>query len=1528
MRHMALNRALLFIIACFLPLLSQAQISISLNVDSNPNPRIADWVNQAEILVMTVTNTDSRLVGQPFKIQITMQYNNKTVIETKPQDMPTLQLGLGSEVFLSNDIIPYRALVFNDGFENRLISTGLLPPGTYRFCASIIDLNNRVISRPEEVCRAMRITSYQAPSLILPANNMSIRSELLSAATFVWSPITPVPLALLGVKYKLIVSEVKPGQTPTQAFFDNYPLIQEEIETLTLFRWPLDLEPPAKTTQYVWSVQALTLNNELYIPENRGFAKLGTFSVIVKDLFGDNDDEDKRDWKDEIFPPPQSNVIDTLRAGLNGEFEVLVTEKTTQVGLITGKGSVFLRWLQARMDVEFKNIKVDANKRLIEGRIVVVANPSAPVYPKQWGTEAINTLVMSNTQATTVVSWIQNNPDINVPYNNLNSFTAPLQVPMGLNFPDGNQLAITEMVFYRDRSEMNIVVATTLPPSISTNRLGFIGREMAFRPTSISFPPKRIELVEDLTIGNPTSNVIYTLKKPTSTNTGTYIEWNNDGFSKYGVSIEAGFTRNWLIPIPDNTPGARVVSRLFWEGTDWKKLMMTGDLPKSRIVGTGGMTIRANGMFLDLTDLSNPTGIVFPENYTGEKGLPFQGFFMKTLTMELPQAWRTQATVPVITVNNAIVDNKGITMKVNAVNVIRYPDAQVADMFGSIDTVRVEMVANALREAAIRGRIGLPMSRKTDTQATLLYRGLLNVPEGAAADSTAFQLTIEPRGPIRAHILKANLDLAKNSSIEAFVSPYRKSFDMNLNGRMIWEGEDMGIVKNMRMAMRFQGMRWNYNSTATTPITFNSGTWAFASEQKTISNFPITVERIDFIPLTPNSGELFRGRLRMNMMVNLADVVGGSTRMGMDMVIRNNHQGHKFYPDYTGTTFDSVRVYANLPTVSIDGSVGLRSNHPVFGDGFIGNVSANFQPLSMGVSARAEFGNTNYQNGSTMYRYWRVEANATIPSPGITFLPGVAIRRFGGGAFYNMNPTVSGTNITFQPRKSSLGFTATATLATTPEDDVFNTDVNLLGSFTTTGGLTQINFNGNFWGGAGLSSASRQNAMINGTMNANYNFPNRHFNFSTRVNVSRYPITTPSPINVALDINGRTNKWYFKMGEPSNMNTLRVFSANSQMYLMTGNDIPFPSGFTGAFREGYKNATGSYPTANVGSGGVGNRTATGSGFAMGIGFGFDTDGSLNLLSGVDLRYTLNAGAELHLAMMKYTGSCSTFNPVGINGWRSTGSLGFYGRASAGVQVTDWWPFNGYYNIADIGAGGYVTGEFPNPYYVRGQISGRVSLFNTINTSFNRSFTAGTSCTVTAASPDAALVQGDAAADQSGDLIKYVKATSMYQPPQTPIAVRFGLKPNEVFSLTEQQANGTTKNRTFKLVYTVRLEMIAQGTTTITEVPLVAGTNNMGEYTFITQAPAALLTQNVNTNQIATQGWNPSGGVTQYPTGSSSSTSQSSTVYSFIPGNIYTFRVTATLKEWVNNTWVDARRSNGTIVTKTTNTGFVAAPLSN
>lgn len=758
------------------------------------------------------------------------------------------------------------------------------------------------------------------------------------------------------------------------------------------------------------------------------------------------------------------------------------------------------------------------------------------------------------------------------------------------------------------------------------------------------------------------------------------------------------------------------------------------------------------------------------------------------------------------------------------------------------------------------------------------------------------------------------------------MSPYRKTFNMNLNGRLRWTGEDLGIVRNVRMDLRFQGLKFGYNSTATTPMTFDKGTWAYASEQKTLSDFPVTIQSMGYVSIAPTSGDLFRGRLQMNMMVNLSENIGGSTRLGMDMVIRNNLSGQKFYPMYGGSVIDSIRVFANLPTVSIDGAVGLRSNHPMYGDGFIGNVSATFQPLNMGVRALAEFGNTNYQNGSTFYRYWRVQADATIPAPGITFLPGVAFRGFGGGAFYNMNAVASGNNLTFQPKKSNFGFRANATLATTPEDDVFNTDVSLTGSFSSSGGLTMINFNGNFWGGAGLASTSRQRAMLNGTMNASYNFPNKLFNFSTQVNINRPPITTPSPINVALNINGLTNKWYFKMGEPSNMNTIRVFGVNSYQYLMTGNNIPYPSGFTNTFRNGYRSATGNYPNANIGSGGVGDKTATGSGFAMGIGFGFNASDSFRLLDGVTLNYTLNAGSELHLALMKYNGSCASFNPVGLNGWRATGSLGFYGRAAAGIRVRDVLLLpDGYWNLADIGAGGWVAGEFPNPYYVAGNIAGRVRMFeDLIDISFNRSFSAGTRCTLSAASPDAALAQGDAAADQADDLIKYVTVNTTAHPVATPIAVRFGLSPDQVFSVTEQQANGTTRNRTFKLVYTYTLELKETTSNTFNAVNVSVKVNNMGEYTFITPAPATSPAAGVTAGQYNVQNTGFVGGTTQYPPTSSGSSTQSSSNFAFIPNRMYLFKVTATLKERVGNNWVDAKRSNGQTVTRTITRGFTTA----
>jgi hypothetical protein len=267
----------------FVSIALNAQVQVNLNVSSNPTPELFEWANRSDLAILTVTNSDERLIGTDYKIKVKVSLDNELVLETNMGVM-TQKLPLGSQTFLADEIIPYDAINFkNNSFKNKMIQTGLLPAGVYTFCVSLIDLNGKTISTPAEVCRTMHITAYQLPELLFPIDNFSITANLASTILFTWSPVSPTPPAQLGVKYIIAITEVQPGQSVSQAFHVNYPIIEEEVIGRTQFNWPLDLNTPDETTQYVWSIKPVTFNDNPYKSGVNGFSYIETFTLKVED---------------------------------------------------------------------------------------------------------------------------------------------------------------------------------------------------------------------------------------------------------------------------------------------------------------------------------------------------------------------------------------------------------------------------------------------------------------------------------------------------------------------------------------------------------------------------------------------------------------------------------------------------------------------------------------------------------------------------------------------------------------------------------------------------------------------------------------------------------------------------------------------------------------------------------------------------------------------------------------------------------------------------------------------------------------------------------------------------------------------------------------------------------------------------------------------------------------------------------------------------------------------------------------------
>jgi hypothetical protein len=1267
-----------------------------------------------------------------------------------------------------------------------------------------------------------------------------------------------------------------------------------------------------------------------------------------------------------------------------GEFTTTVTSITGDPGgPYSGTGTTMVNWLSTEIHTEFTDITIDDDTNLVTGIITGQIHDTAPVYPLAWALGVVGGVNISHPQAEDVLDWISTETGQDIDYDPITGAVLPVRMPLGVNFPSGDQLAITEMVFRASKSEFNLVAAKTTPAEWGPTQLvGFKAINIQHHISSPVWPPERLELLEDIEIGNVNGKITFEFKAPTVDNPGCYIEWGELGVTNYGMELDVHFTREWLIPVADDGTN-RTTANLVASGATWDGLVLIGNLEESVIASTvpdaqsgapsntGGhdFIILVDDISYDWSDTMNAPGITFPPIYSGETTNLFHGFHMTELTVKFsPNKMNTPGGDPIeVSINDMIIDDTGITLEAEVENLIAFGDAEVGDMVASIDRVYLEILSSNFLEAGVEGRIAIPVNEGNGLENSLAYTALFNNPLDPAENNN-FQIILEPDQPIENDLFGGGLfTLDETSNLTGYFDKDKKTFTMDLNGDFAWEDASVGPINNINMELGFEGLGFDYDSSLpTNKLTFDQGNWAFASPQKKMANFPVTIEEIEFNQMPTTGNQLMHGKLNFDVIFNLSSKIGGRSTLGIEGAISDTKMsgGKTFDPELIGVVIDSISVTADLAAVKINGAIGFRNDHPIYGNGCIGTLDAEFKAGGIKVSALAEFGNTSY-NHSGLYRYWRVEAAATFPAPGITFLPGIAFRGFGGGAFKNMIATPSGSDFTFTPDYDQIGFRANAVIATTPKEETFNADVGLLAAFSGSGGMTNIAFTGDFFVGAKITDRSK--AKIDGAVGVSYNFPNKHFLLTADVSINAPPISTPSPMSLILDINGKENTWFFKFGEPANLNTVNIGGVSLYEYLMFGNTIPFPGGFTDTFRNNYYSAVGNYPSASsVGTGGVGSNTATGKGFAMGIGFMFDKSGEYKITSFNSgqkkhvLNWDLTAGAELHLSYMQYVGSCGGFTPLGINGYRAKGGLGMYGTALAGVKrykkdgSTKW-----SLNIASIKAGAWIVGEFPKPNYAAGAVEGQVGLFDDlINFNFYQSFEYGTYCNNGGASTGATVSQGDAAAEQQNALITYVKASPGAEYPlDQPVIAKFGLTPDAVFDASEQQSNGTVEMRTFKMVKTQSLKIENETTSAWENLSIGQSQNNLGEYLYIQQPPlgmapavmaempaypsfgafgvAAPATVYASSPATGMTGAGPAvsgpSGITSYPV-------PSNTDYDNLPpdpdpvvNNLqddrrYKFTVTATLKEYVGSNWINALKNNGTQVTQTITKTFSTGPM--
>lgn len=1064
-----------------------------------------------------------------------------------------------------------------------------------------------------------------------------------------------------------------------------------------------------------------------------------------------------------------------------GKFKLKLITVTGGASSLSGEGSIDVPYLRAPILVEFNGIKVNTDNQVFQGEVFGKIVDGAPYSPSEgkdfagvmnWTNEKIKSIHEYSSSLGRLVSGFAGSD--------------PIGLPIGFDKEiSGHQvvIGIVGMVFTPTQANLNAAMYVDIPELGPNVGFGLGAKNICFHKDGFSGSGRKILYLSQDFGYQEEGTWSFLFKAPTPTDSGTYAVWDCKGFQKLTIAAEVEMPRSWLKPYPD-VDGTSLVKARFKahadkSGTGWQWLA-SANLDKCEISGADGLKLEVQEMAFDFSTVRNPSGIIFPTNYAGDKTNNWKGFFIKRASIILPNELKTfdGDLSPTISITDVIINKTGFCASFQATNIIQYPRGNFGDWGASIDTIRIDIVNSSLTSGRMAGRFKIPIS-----DSALVYSASL-ARSPSEGGGLRYQFLIQPKDTISADIWKAKLNLLPTSRIElgnmgtgSFVA------QASLSGSFTLSGNQGGISKLGFKGVSFEG----FKVMSVSPY-IEKGNWSLASPQHSMSGFPVSINNLNIV--TGDRGGRPGAGIQFTLAVNLqpgSNAISGATTLSVWGKLASGSGGQKFVFD--GISLDSIGISASLGAVEIVGGVRLYNSHPTFGDGFRGVVQANFVNQII-ISATAQFGSVND------FRYWYVDAKA-IFSQGIPVFSGVGIYGFGGGAWYHMRKTGSEPNLStaveggnpdasLTPGTSNsgyqyvpdngtnFGFRAMVVVGTYPKPDAFNCDVAFEAEFLSGGGIGRISILGDGYMLCELSNRSK--AKVTANVDMTYNFPERTFHGVFNVSINASPLTGGGQmvLHFAPDV------WYIKIGEPSARMNINLSSwLRVDGYLMVGMNLPAPPSLPSEIES----VLGPMPmTRNP-------ALAAGNGFAFGASAGFDTGKQQFLIFYAQIAAMI--GFDLALLNYGPGTTCEGMSgTIGVNGWYAMGQLYAYLAASIGIHV-DLWFVKGNFEILSLQVAANLQGAGPNPTWVKGKVGGQYRILGgAIKGKCSFEFKKGEQCYPIVESPLERM-----------DLISDINPTQgsngvdVFIEPQ--IAMNFEL--NEPFELEEMDnGSGEPKIRTFRV----------------------------------------------------------------------------------------------------------------------------------
>ncbi|HEY8402288.1 MAG TPA: hypothetical protein VIK89_13560, partial [Cytophagaceae bacterium] len=756
-------------------------------------------------------------------------------------------------------------------------------------------------------------------------------------------------------------------------------------------------------------------------------------------------------------------------------------------------------------------------------------------------------------------------------------------------------------------------------------------------------------------------------------------------------------------------PNEKVKAKFTIKGSDLNDLIASVSLPPFQIKGLNGFGFYVQDALIDLSDLNNPAGIAFPDDYLpilesyGVRNL-WQGFYLREVRVKIPNKYEKRSgTRTALGVQGLIIDHHGVTGNFFGTDLIPIDQGNMGGWAFSLDSLGVRVLANQLRTAGFHGQLQLPIMKE---DKSLSYQGLI-----APEDNYRFNVIAQEAIDVPLWVAKA--ELAPGSSIEVNIVSGKFRPKAILHGTMDITASFSGDPNS---GAKLAGISFEYLTIQTVKPYVNAQRFSldeFGGGGKTnMANFPVTLKSVEYV----TEGD--KGGVAFTIAVNLSksEDKGFSGEAGLRVLGNIGGTNIKAY-SFDALYLDKVKIKIDNDAFKLNGELDIYRSDSVYGKGFKGMIDAWFKP-GIGVAVTAQFGNVKG------FRYWYVDAQSVLPT-GIPVFTGIGVYGFIGGAYYKMrqNTTamvkvepgasvlktdyseqcgISLSGASYIPDdKIGLGVKAGVIIGTHPKPDPMNADVVFEIQFNIHGGVNLIGFYGDAYVMTPLSKRDGS-SPIHASFSMYYDIPNSTLHATMEAYVNAGIVKGTGPQNKAgwMVMHYSPQDWYLYVGTPDNRVSMTLFGAVTVGgYFCAGTQIP-------GFPDPPAEVAEILGESDLNMMRDENALAGGGGFAFGA-FVQANTGPKQFMMFYG-QFDVGLGFDI---MMKNYGEAvrcaGRTEPLGMKGWYASGQMYGYLQGNIGVRAKVFGEERKV-PIIDIGVAAILQAKLPNPTWIQGIIGGRYS----------------------------------------------------------------------------------------------------------------------------------------------------------------------------------------------------------------------------